>query len=146
MVFELERLGWMKKQVLFLIIIFLSALYLFELTSELVKPLVEYRLDEPFSFIAVRNILGVFLFILFVLFYLNQIDYNNIRLIGWTATYYLFVSAIVVTGAYLLEPTNDIVKFFVEFKLDFFPIISIKSFLGIIMLILSYKIWRTVKP
>ncbi len=136
----------MKKQVLFLIIIFLSALYLFELTSELVKPLVEYRLDEPFSFIAVRNILGVFLFILFVLFYLNQIDYNNIRLIGWTATYYLFVSAIVVTGAYLLEPTNDIVKFFVEFKLDFFPIISIKSFLGIIMLILSYKIWRTVKP
>lgn len=144
--FSMEKLGWMRKQVLFLIIVFASALYIFEFTSGILKAVVEYRLDEPFSFIAVRNILGVFLFILFVLFYLNQIDYNNIMLIGWTATYYLFVSAIVATGAYLFEPTNEIIRFFVDFRLDFFPIISIRNALGIIMFILSYKIWKTIKP
>jgi len=146
MPFELERLGWMRKQILFLLIVFLSSLYIFEFTSELIKPVVEYRLDEPFSFIAVRNIVGIFMFILFVLFYLNQIDYNNIRLIGWTATYYLFVFSIVIAGAYLFEPTNEIIRFFVEFKLDFFPMISIRNILGLILFVLSYKIWRTVKP
>ena len=136
----------MKKQILFLLIVFISALYIFEFTSEIIKPLMEYRLDEPFSFIAVRNVVGIFLIILFVLFYLNQIDYNNIRMIGWTATYYLFVFSIIIAGTYLFEPTNEIIRFFVDFNLDFFPIISIRNILGLTLFILSFKIWRAIKP
>ena len=146
MAFSLERLGWLRKQWLFLIIVFLSALYIFEFTSGLVSFLIDYRLDEPFTFIAVRNILGVFLLILFVLFYLNQIDYNHIRMIGWTATYYVFVFSIIAAGAYLFEPTNELVRFIVDFRLDFFSLISVRNILGILLFTLSFKLWKTIKP
>ena len=145
MVFELERLGWIKKQWLFLIIVLLSALYIFEFTTTLVSFFVEYRLDEPFSFIAVKNILGVFLFILFVLFYLNQIDYKHIALIGWDLTYYLFITAILIGGAYLFEPTYEIVRYLVDWKLDIFPLISIKNIIGLILFVISFKIWKTTR-
>jgi len=146
MAFSMEQLGWMRKQIFFLIIVFISGLYIFEFTSGIIKPVMEYGLDEPFSFIAVRNIVGIFLFILFVHFYLNQFDYNNIRLLGWTGTYYLFVFSIILAGAYMFEPTNEIIKHFVDFRLDFFPIISVRNALGLFLFILSYKIWRTIKP
>lgn len=69
----IERVGWRTKNYVFRFAALFGALYLFSLTNDLVKPIVDYQLDE-LPFFSVKNILGFLLFIMFIALVYHQID------------------------------------------------------------------------
>jgi len=69
----IERIGWRTRNYIFRFAALLSSLYLFSLTNDLVKPIVDYQLEE-IPFLSVKNILGGLLFVLFVALVYNQVD------------------------------------------------------------------------
>lgn len=143
-VFGLERIGWTQKHIAFVIIIALSAAFILEFTSGIVAFIVNFSL-ELMPFVSVRNILGFSLFILSVSIYLNQIDYRQIEFLGWTFTYWLFLTASILSWLWLFEPTSTMINPIMTYKLVIFPIISIRNAVGIILFILAYKIFKVVR-
>ena len=64
--------------------------------------------------------------------------------LSWRQKTYIFVAATAITGGYFLGITHDIFGFLLEplisYKLDFFPLLSIKNLLGILLLWLALSI------
>lgn len=62
----------------------------------------------------------------------------------WQQKTYIFVAVTVITGGYFLQITHDIFGFFLDplinWKLDIFPLISVKNLLGALLLWLALAI------
>lgn len=143
MVFGFEKLGWKGKQTLFIIAIGITGLYLFDFTMAMVSWIVDFKLED-FTLISVRNILG-FIFLGFsISLYLSQVDYKEISFIGWQPTYYLFLAVSIISGLYIAELTNDLVLEWVN--LQFVDFVSVKNFLGAILLVIAYKLYKGIRP
>ena len=143
MAFGVEKLGWAKKHWLFVIAFGLAGIYLFQFTSEIVSWLVSYKLDD-FPFISVKNTIGVVFMLFAILLYLNQVDYNNVKLIGWDATYWLFLITSLISSFYFFNAS--FILPIVTAKLEFFPLISVQNALAIILFIMTYEVYKVVRP
>lgn len=143
--FGFEKLGWMQKQWLFLFTTLLAGLFIFEFTTDMVSFVLNYRL-ELLPFFSIRNIVGILFGIFAILMYLNQIDYKEIRFLGFQGTYWIFLLSILLSGIYLFEPLQSLIINIINFRLDFFPVISIRNILGIMLFVIAYKIYKTIKP
>lgn len=60
--------------------------------------------------------------------------------LSWRQKQYIFTATAVLTGLYLLDITNELVGWIFEYKLDFFPILSVKNVIGILSLWLAIAI------
>lgn len=62
----------------------------------------------------------------------------------WQQKTYIFVGVTAIAGGYFLQITHDIFGFlldpFIAWKLDFFPLISVKNILGALLLWLALAI------
>ena len=54
--------------------------------------------------------------------------------------YWIFLALTLVAGLYIFEPTSNILKSFVEFKIDFAPLLSIKNLMAVLFVYMGYKI------
>lgn len=63
--------------------------------------------------------------------------------LGMQQKYWIFLILVIVAGLYIFEPTSQTyyVKSFVEFKLDFAPLFSIKNIMSILLFYMGYKIF-----